>query len=281
MPFTKLDSGIVDSSLWAAPDHIVRVWITILAKKDHDGMVRIAPSALQRVSNIYDDSDGIKFREAINVLESPDPESRTMEFDGRRIEKVEGGWVVLNHEKYRLHDNIIREQNRERVRKFREKQRLMCKKTNNSNAPVTLCNVTGALPSVSVSVSESVSLEEEHEKEISEFETFRLIYPGQKRSKETEFNEFKLKYQEYRKILPVLVESVKRQIEDRRKLSSNKKFVPSWKSLQNYIAGKGWEEELLPILPKKDPPKPYVPYTRTKEEMEVFLKELQNEEAAS
>ena len=51
----------------------------------------------------------------------------------------------MNHDKYRLNDDVKREQTRDRVRKWRESQK-----------DVTQCNVTVALPSVSVSASESV-----------------------------------------------------------------------------------------------------------------------------
>jgi len=34
-------------------------------------------------------------------LKSPDPYSRTKQDEGRRIKEVEGGWLVLNHKKYR------------------------------------------------------------------------------------------------------------------------------------------------------------------------------------
>jgi hypothetical protein len=38
---------------------------------------------------------------ALNRLSSPDPHSRSPEFEGRRIEAIDGGWSVLNHFKYR------------------------------------------------------------------------------------------------------------------------------------------------------------------------------------
>lgn len=40
-------------------------------------------------------------QKALAVLQGPDPYSRTKENDGRRVREVEGGWVVLNHGKYR------------------------------------------------------------------------------------------------------------------------------------------------------------------------------------
>ena len=38
---------------------------------------------------------------ALNAFLSPDPYSRTPDHEGRRIESIDGGWRLLNHEKYR------------------------------------------------------------------------------------------------------------------------------------------------------------------------------------
>lgn len=40
-------------------------------------------------------------RKAISCFLSPDPDSRTKEYEGRRIEEIDGGWRLLNHDKYR------------------------------------------------------------------------------------------------------------------------------------------------------------------------------------
>jgi hypothetical protein len=97
MGFTKLDSGIVDSSVWSEPLATRVVWVTMLAKCDHTGMVRCARSGLLRASNVSQED----FDLAIAALESPDPESRTKDDEGRRIRPVEGGWFVINHGEYR------------------------------------------------------------------------------------------------------------------------------------------------------------------------------------
>lgn len=73
--------------------------------------------------------------EAIRILESPDENSADQEHDGRRIERVPGGWLMLNSSKYRdlVTRDIARQQVRERVAKHRAKKR-------KGNAPVTTCN---------------------------------------------------------------------------------------------------------------------------------------------
>lgn len=40
-------------------------------------------------------------RAAIERLESPDPDSRTPDHEGRRIKRISGGWNILNHKMYR------------------------------------------------------------------------------------------------------------------------------------------------------------------------------------
>jgi hypothetical protein len=97
MGFTKLDSGIVDSSIWSEPESTRVVWVTFLAKSDSHGFVGASYSGMMRACNVSKE----KFDAAILTLESPDDDSRTPDYDGRRIERVEGGWVVLNYKKYR------------------------------------------------------------------------------------------------------------------------------------------------------------------------------------
>lgn len=97
MGFTKLDSGIVDSSVWSEPLATRVVWVTILAKCNHGGFVPASRSGLLRACNVSESDFDI----AIKKLESPDPDSRTIDNDGKRIKKVEGGWIVLNYLKYR------------------------------------------------------------------------------------------------------------------------------------------------------------------------------------
>jgi len=144
MGFSKLDSGIVNSSIWSEPLATRIVWITILAMKDEHGFVATSIPGLQRTANVSKD----EFETAIITLESPDKYSRTESDEGRRIEKVEGGWMVLNNEKYRLHEDIKKEKHREYVKNWR-------KNKENEGCDITVKSqlITPVSPSVSVSVS--------------------------------------------------------------------------------------------------------------------------------
>jgi hypothetical protein len=95
--YSKLYSDIVTSSIWSEDDKTRIVWITILALRDVTGYV---PAALPGLANAARVSIA-ECEAAVAKLEAPDQYSRTPDYDGRRIKKVEGGWIVLNHQKFR------------------------------------------------------------------------------------------------------------------------------------------------------------------------------------
>jgi len=138
--FTKLVPEIIQSSIWNEPPEIRCVWITMLAIKDENGYVQGDDRTISRLSNVTIEST----RQALELFQRPDPGSKTPDNDGKRIAPAPGGWLVLNHENYRLHDDIQRDKSRERVRRFREKHNQL----DNGNVTITL-------PSASVSASVS------------------------------------------------------------------------------------------------------------------------------
>ena len=108
--FTKLFAGITESTLWCEPDRTRLVWITMLAMADQYGRVwGSVPGLANRARVPLEDA-----RTAIAAFLAPDPDSRTKDHEGRRIEDIDGGWRLLNHAKYRelRSDDDRREQNR-------------------------------------------------------------------------------------------------------------------------------------------------------------------------
>lgn len=122
--YNKIFSKIVDSSIWGESESTRLVWLTFLAVMDEDGFVCLA--SVDNVANRARVSMA-KARTAIERLESPDPESSDPDNEGRRIERVPGGWLVLNAPKYRelVTRVVVREQTKERVRRFRERQKTL------------------------------------------------------------------------------------------------------------------------------------------------------------
>lgn len=117
--YTKLFSDIITSSIWNEDDKTRIVWITLLALSNAHGRVHCALPSLAIMSRVKDD----ECEKAIKKLESPDRHSRTDTHEGRRIEKTEGGWLIINYEKHRnrLSENPENVALRERVKRHRDK----------------------------------------------------------------------------------------------------------------------------------------------------------------
>lgn len=119
--YNKLFTKILDSSIWLEPVTTRIVWITLLAAMDEDGYAHF--SAVENLANRARVTV-TECNAAVQALMAPDPNSADPEFDGRRIERVHGGFMILNAVKYRgIFSNATRrEQTRLRVKRFREKQ---------------------------------------------------------------------------------------------------------------------------------------------------------------
>lgn len=95
--FTPIFEEIVDSSIWAESDLVVKVFLTMLAKKDRDYVVRASAFNLARWANKTEE----EVLKALKVLMSPDTKRvEKQEYEGRRVKKVDDGWLLLNGKKY-------------------------------------------------------------------------------------------------------------------------------------------------------------------------------------
>lgn len=137
--YNKIFAKILDSSIWLEATATRIVWLMFLAVMDEDGFAQFAAVAnvAHRARVSLDEATA-----AVMCLQGPDLNSSDPANEGRRIERVPGGWMVLNAEKYR--DIVTREnikaQTRERVRKHRARQEeASAKEPCNAacNAPVT------------------------------------------------------------------------------------------------------------------------------------------------
>ena len=157
MPFLKLDCGILDSSLWVNP--VVRdIFITallmcepyevresepqldvyLMVEKEFKvppgwyGLARAAGVGIIRRALIEDIQAGM---EALRVLGEPEEHSRSKEYEGRRLVRINGGYLALNFDKYRFRDYT----NAERQARFRERKRKSNAVTPLSNTVISRC----------------------------------------------------------------------------------------------------------------------------------------------
>ena len=106
MGFTKLDSGIIDSSIWDEPSDVMKVFVAFWTKSDPEGIVNATFNAMYRAANLCDLNKNPlpvhDFETALNVLLQPDKSSRSKDHDGRRIVRTEESkWLIVNYKKYR------------------------------------------------------------------------------------------------------------------------------------------------------------------------------------
>lgn len=134
--YSKLFGFILDSSIWLEPHETRIVWITLLAAMDEDGFAHF--SAIENLANRARVSVEAA-QKAIECFLAPDPNSSNPANDGRRVERVPGGFMVLNAAEHRARctREIKREQTRQRVANWRAARK-----------PVTNADVTNALPKV-------------------------------------------------------------------------------------------------------------------------------------
>ncbi|MDD5000130.1 MAG: hypothetical protein PHO55_03990 [Thiomonas arsenitoxydans] len=123
-----------------------------------DGRVPSSRSGLMRAANISQ----VEFDIALNVLESPDPDSRSPEHDGRRVEKIEGGWLILNYKKYRQYTPRGGDPDSPgaiRTRKWREKRdaELRCVTETNTVTPKSSGGDVGDITETPMVTSQSVT----------------------------------------------------------------------------------------------------------------------------
>jgi hypothetical protein len=119
--YNKLFTKILDSSIWLEDAETRLIWITMLAAMDEDGFAEFASAGNVAHRARLGKEETLR---AIAILESPDPDSSDPDNDGRRIERVNGGWMVLNAPKYRsiTKREDAKAKNRIRVQRFRDKK---------------------------------------------------------------------------------------------------------------------------------------------------------------
>jgi hypothetical protein len=121
MGFVKLHDTILSSTVWAYDAETVKVWITLLVMADSEGIVRTRAPGISHQARIPLDQT----ERALKIFSEPDDYSSTRDFDGRRIEETDDGWVILNYKEYRK--RLSKEAELERKRDWARKNRSVAK----------------------------------------------------------------------------------------------------------------------------------------------------------
>ena len=124
--WAPLWSPIVDSSLWEENGDVVKVFMTMLATKDSRHVCeldayRIANRCHFRTPNGA--VDELRVLDILKLLASPDRRRQAkQDHEGRRIKAVEGGWLIINGEKYKrmVQAEMTKQRNRRSQANYRK-----------------------------------------------------------------------------------------------------------------------------------------------------------------
>lgn len=133
--YTKLFSSIVGSTIWREDSDTRVVWVTMLALADQGGVVEASVPGLADLARVSVEQAKI----ALAKFMAPDEYSRTPDFEGRRIEPVDGGWLILNHGKYR--EKLSAEYKKARAA-MRQKRHRASAVTQKRDTSVTECDMS-------------------------------------------------------------------------------------------------------------------------------------------
>jgi hypothetical protein len=97
MGFTKLDESILMSSIMLEDSDTFKVWIALLAACKSDGIARV--SIVGIASHTFLPIETV--RRSFEKLSSPDIDSRSINDEGKRIRRIDGGYEIINYQKYR------------------------------------------------------------------------------------------------------------------------------------------------------------------------------------
>ncbi len=122
MAYGKIFESLYTGSMVGSGINVFALWAYVIASAKPPGTIELNPKILATVFGCTID----EVRDAIEKLCQPDPESRTKDFEGRRlIPEGQFLYAVPTWEKYNSLRNEIerREQNREAAQRYRSRQR--------------------------------------------------------------------------------------------------------------------------------------------------------------
>lgn len=242
--YNKIFTKILDSSIWLEPTTTRLVWLTFIAAMDEDGFVQFASVAnLAHRARVPIDEAQL----AVGCLEGADANSSDPENEGRRIEKVPGGWMILNSAKYRemVTRIVTKQQTRERVAKFRQSKKEACNgDVTGSNGDVTPSDTT----THSESASEPASIPQPPPKarkravsvrlDCAAFREFWTAYPRKEAIANAESAWVK---NECAPLLPQILVSIRARKICPEWLKDGGRFIPH---PATWLNRRGWEDEV-------------------------------------
>lgn len=263
--YTPLFSSIVASTIWREAKETKIVWITMLAMADARGIVEASVPGLADMAKVSMD----ECKEAIRVLTSPDEWSRTKDYDGRRIEEVDGGWRILNLAKFRqkcrhraeyMHEYYLKTKGSTNSTTFNQVNQNKPIHTHTQTHTKNICT-SGDVPD---STTREANKESEPKSKVEESPKVKAVRPP-KTEYDPEFEDFWAIYprhtgkgkayeawQKAIKILPpdVLVSKLMPQLNQDQWTKDNGQFIPM---AATWLNQRRWDDDVKVNIPKPTP----------------------------
>ncbi len=178
--FTKLFSSIVTSTIWQEDSDTCKIWVTMLALADAQGFVDATVPGLANLAKVPID----KTRDAIKKFLSPDPDSRSKEYEGRRITETDGGWILLNYTFYR--EQRDPEERKQYMREYMQKYRKQAlTSVNNVNTETgEIVNSVNSCKSPLAQAEAEAEGEKQKKKKNTEAQVYKSLQPEQQKTLE-------------------------------------------------------------------------------------------------
>lgn len=259
MPFVKLDCGILNSTLWVEPverDIFITALLMAVPFEFKEPQAQIAVNEIRETGFVVPPGwygmveaagPGIVRRalieqepgmRALGKLGEPDPGSRSQAWDGRRLIRINGGYLVLNYMDYLLKDYGAAE----RMRRLRARKR-------------SAVTVTGVDVTRTVTYTDADPYSDENSKESknldigqqadrdSGFDQFWMLYPKHVKRKEAK------KVWQAKK-LDALLQTLLADIRERSAFDRRWKegFIPD---PPTYLRGERWQDEIDRSVPRE------------------------------
>ena len=206
---------------------------------DSDGVLDMTTQAVSRRTGIPIEH----INAGVEILEQPDPHSRTSDDQGRRIMRLDDhrawGWKIINHQKYRdlVDHETVKEQNRVRQQRYRDKHKGVIK-NNVTSHTVTENNA----PSRHTNTDANTNIK----KLAHKFDKFWDAYPKKKSKGAAEKVWRAIKPSD--QLLKTMLEAIERGKQSDSWEQDRGQFIPY---PAKWLNSKGWEDDYLVTTAKK------------------------------
>lgn len=236
--YTKLFSSIVTSTVWSEPDHVRLVWITLLAITNRHGVAEASLPGLAKLASVTLE----QCEDAMHKLSGPDKYSRTKDFDGRRICEIDGGWRLINHEKYRAKMGADERREYNRVKQSERRERMSMTVNDISCASALSAHTEADTDTEAKKNNPSRRAARAEPGEPTDFETFWNLYPNRK-GKQSALRAWR-KLNPDADLVGVMSSALVWQVRQPQWTKDGGQYVPM---LSTWLNGRRWEDEVTQI----------------------------------